>query len=86
MSLRADLLKLAGRIKARVWGAWGVEHDFISWLIEQKINSERAQSAPGLFRAYSDALGLRLVGYDDDRMVELSFQAVTNQLVGSGAL
>lgn len=84
-NLRADLIKIAALYPDATYGAWGIELDFIEWLVTStKIPSDQARQQPALWTRYAnEALGgIKIVGMSDERMVSLAFDAAINSILG----
>jgi hypothetical protein len=79
--LREDLLRCAKLYPNAIYGAWGIEADFVEWMAGTGIPSNKAREIPTLFVRYcSEALaGIRMVGHDEPRMAALAQDAVVNQ-------
>jgi hypothetical protein len=76
MRLRDDMQQISRTVLAEQYGAWGMEHDFMTWCMEKKIRPSAIASHH--WRDYSAALGLPLIMQENDRMPLLAFQAVIN--------
>ena len=82
-AIRKDMKTIARRYGARVYGAWGIEFEFVDWLRKTNVDPDVAKrSSTALYQKFaSEWMGMRLVGQDHPEAVQLAMRAVTNQVM-----
>lgn len=76
--LRPDMQSIARNVKAREYAAWGLELDFMTWMMEEQIAPRHLQAKH--WSEYSAAIEVPLIMRDERRMSRLAFQAVINSM------
>lgn len=73
MEIRPDMQKIVKIVKAKEYAAWGGELDFITWCMENDIDSGSIESKH--WNAYSKSIGVPLIQSKNPRMAEYALQA-----------